>query len=107
MTGFDGVYYKLRVSEVSWVKFDRAFPIELAPVSPTLLPLIKIKNMKLWETLAKFEGKLIDKNEEISSSLFFSINKLLVLLAFDDLIKIIEYSIWKTENKYKLIKSLI
>jgi len=63
--------------------------------------------MKLWETLAKFEGKLIYKNEEISGSLFFSINKLLVLLAFNDLIKIIEYSIWMKENKYKLIKCLI
>ena len=97
MTGFEEVYLNSRVSEVSWGKFDRALAIEPAPVSPTLLPLIKIKNMNLWETLAKFEGKLIDKNEEISSSLFFSINKLLVLLAFDDLIKIIEYSIWKTE----------
>ena len=50
---------------------------------------------------------LNDKNEEISDSLFFSINKLLVFMTFDDLIKIIEYSIWKIENKYKLIKTLI
>jgi len=63
--------------------------------------------MKLWETLAKFEVKIMDKNEEINSSLFFSINKLLMFLAFDDLIKIIEYYIWKTENNIKLIKSLI
>jgi len=40
--------------------------------------------------MAKFEGKLIDKIEEISNSLFFFINKLLVLMAFDYLIKIIE-----------------
>jgi len=67
------------VSEVSLIKFDRAFAIDFAPGSSTPLRLIKIKYKVM--TLAKFEGKLIDKNEEISSSLFFSINKLLVLLA--------------------------
>ena len=56
--------------------------------------------MMLWETLTRFEGKLIDKNGEISSSLFLSINKLLVLIAFDDLIKNKEYSFYL---KQKLI----
>jgi len=51
--------------------------------------------MMLRETYIKFEGKLIDKNEEIRSSLLFSINKLLVLMGFDNFIKIIEYSILK------------
>jgi len=49
--------------------------------------------MILLVSLAKFKDKFFDKNEEISSSLFFSINQLLVLMAFDDLIIIIEYSI--------------
>lgn len=31
------------MSEVNWVKFDRALPIESAPVAPISLALFKIK----------------------------------------------------------------
>jgi len=43
LTGYEEVYSKYKLNEVSWVKFDRAFAIEPAPVSPKLLFLIKIK----------------------------------------------------------------
>jgi len=40
---FKKCYYKLRLSQVSWVKFIRAFAIESAPVTYIPLPLSLIK----------------------------------------------------------------